>query len=243
MAKPVKRLYFGFIQRIKRIFYSFRKNDIYVLMFHDVYDGENNNPAINVNKNNFIDFINALRRRNVKFIGIDDIFLNSEEEKVIITFDDVYEGVVLNAIPLLNELHIPFTLFIAPCFIDKEGYIKSSQIKELKNNPLCTIGFHTNNHKLMRNLSKTEANNEIDCNEFERKYGVHCEYFAYPYGSVYACAKRNIDLLAKSNYKMAFSTINSAVSENFIKRNRVYIPRINVCDNTWESILNKKIKR
>ena len=208
-------------------------------MFHDVCSVENSDPKINISNNNFRDFINELRCHNVKFVGIDEISLNTKCQKFVITFDDVYEGAVLNAIPLLTEWNIPFTLFISPCLIDREGYIMSSQIEELKNNRLCTIGFHTKNHKLMRELYDTEIKNEIDCVDFEKQYGIKCEYFAYPYGSVFACSNSNIEVLEKSKYKAAFGTINSGTNVTLIERHKYYIPRLNICDETFLKFLGR----
>lgn len=239
MARSVKRIYYGIIQRIKKLSYSFHKNNICVLMFHDVYENENDDKNLNISKANFLEFIATLKKADVKFVGVNDLTDCNNPKNCAVTFDDVYEGAILNAIPILREFQIPYTLFISSSLIDKKGYITSTQIENLKSDPLCTIGFHTKNHVLMRQLNNAELKNEIDCSEFEKKYDIKCQFFAYPFGSVYACSHRNIKELKSSEYLMAFGTINSSTKKSSIIKNPFYIPRINVCDISFTNVLNK----
>ena len=238
MAKSIKRIYYGIIQRIKKISYSFHKNNICVLMFHDVYTCENNDNNLNISKENFLEFIEKLKKSDVNFVRINDL-LDSKTKKCIITFDDVCEGAVVNAVPILRKFEIPYTLFVSTSLIDKKGYITSAQIESLNSDSLCTFGFHTKSHKLMRPLKETAITDEIDCTEFEKQYGIKCEYFAYPYGSVYACSRKNVNQLKNSKYTMAFSTINACTNKKIIARNPYYIPRINVCDISYRAVLDK----
>ena len=235
----LKRLYFGLIQKAKKVRLSNSINNINVLMFHDIYLGDSVFSPLDISSNNFVYFFQELLERKVCFCKIDSIFIPNDATKYTITFDDVHESVYSNAIPFLIKHSIPFTLFIANAFINQNGYLTSRQILELTNNPLCTIGFHSNSHVIMRGLDKTSIKKEIDCSELMHEYSVDCDYFAYPYGSIYACSNQVIKTVKDSGrYKAAFGTINCSTNYKTITKEPFYIPRLTVSDQTWKNIIN-----
>ena len=71
-----------------------------------------------------------------------------------------------------------------------------------------------------------------EINESKKKLesiiGTDIEYFAYPYGSKYACSKKVIKCVEKAGYKNAFSTYSMAINKKYIIRNKFFVPRINV---------------
>ena len=240
--RSLRRIYYGIIQRIKKLRYSLRKNNICVLTFHDVYDEKTDDANLNISTERFKEFIERLKNRNVNFVGINEVLSGDTKKKCVVTFDDSFEGAVLNAVPILQKLNIPYTLFVSPSLTGKKEYITSEQIERLRNDPLCTIAFHTKNHKYMRFLEIAEVQEEIDCKEFEERYGIKCDYFAFPYGSVYTCSRKNINAVENSKYKAAFSTIFGFASAKSIKKDGYFIPRIGVSDNSYKKVL-KKVER
>ena len=146
--------------------------------------------------------------------------------------DFIYYDTVINAIEYLNKQNIPYVLFVSPKLVGQNGYITSAQIIELSDNPLCTIGFHSRDHIYMRGLKKSEFAYEIDCKDFEKKYGIKCNYFAYPYGSTMACSLKNILAIKKSNYKAAFGTIDAKTNKKMVEKHPYYIPRINISERS-----------
>ncbi|MBR6902939.1 MAG: polysaccharide deacetylase family protein [Clostridia bacterium] len=240
----IKRVFWGLLQKTNQLILKLKNGNIYVCMFHGVYSDLDEKTNLDIQKESFSYFIDSLINENVSFISANEILKSNKSKKnFIFTFDDVYENVVLNAIPILNRYNIPFTLFISEKLVDEKGYITSKQINELKNNPLCTIGYHTKNHLMMRELSNNEIITETDCSDFEKKYGIKCNIFAYPYGSMLACSKKSTQIIKNSkNYAFAFCTINGSTNVKTAKKRRFFIPRINVCDGTFEAII-KRIHR
>ncbi len=235
----VMRTWRGMIRKIRQAQSVSGKNDLCVLMFHDVHTGENKLPSLDIRKEDFLRFIEEARKKNVLFSSIEDVLSDGENKRCIVTFDDVYEGAVLNALPLLDQFQIPYTLFISSCFIGKEGYITDSQLKELCKNPLCTIGFHSKSHQMVKALSQEEIDDEMDPTAFEKQYQVDCEYFAYPFGSSYACPKSVIQKLKPGRFKAIFSTVSRPSNAKKNRKNPYFIPRINVCEDTWKNVLSK----
>lgn len=152
-----------------------------------------------------------------------------------VTFDDAFQSVADNAVPLLESYRIPFTCFVATDFIGKSGYLSLSSLRELADNDLCTIGSHTLTHPLLSACDQEQSRNEIETSreKLQEILGRPVDLFAYPYGSFYACSKINIEHARSAGYEFAFSTVNRPVG-NLKKENRWYLPRINVIESNWK---------
>ena len=237
--KVAKRAWRGLIRRIKQAQSNSGGNNVFVLMFHDLHTGENNLPALDIRKDDFIRFLEELQKKDVEFTSIDGVFSDGKKKKCIVTLDDVYEGAVLHAVPVLEQYGIPYTLFISPYYVDKRGFITSARIAELCKDPLCTIGYHSKSHQMLKGLGDEELAGEIDPSAFEKQYGISCDYFAYPFGSVYACPKSVIRKVRSSKFKAAFGTIDAPSRAKMNRKDPYFIPRINVCEATWKDVLHK----
>ncbi len=223
------RLYFGVLQRLRSFSLTHQKKEIAVLVFHEICsqkeakdkihftETETFLKFINENKNNIIS-LNSIQKNKSKKIG--------SFPKFVITFDDVYKSAIENAVPCLLNEGIPFILFVCPELINKEGYISDAQIVSLSANPLCEIGFHANHHIRTRQLAKAQFEKEIGCEDFEMRFGIKCHYFAFPYGSYYACKRKRIQALLSKRYLCAFSTVFGFANGKSILNHGMFLPRI-----------------
>ena len=224
-------------QRFLKSIYKKRKNTSYVLMLHEVTDSDKaKHPEISIEKNTFEKMVQEIQAKGYTFDHIRNLF-GFSDRCMFVTFDDIFVNVITNALPILEKYNIPFTVFITSEYIDQPGYISDEQLKQLISHPLCTIGFHAQKHVLMREHKNEEIAQIANAHLFEKKYGIHCDYFAYPYGSIYACPKRAIKEVAKLGYSAAFGTIDSAVNRKTVLKNLYYIPRICVSDRTANKIM------
>lgn len=212
-----------------------------IYMFHEVSEEKEKWRDSNcaMTPQSFKNLINSLIERDAKFISLEEGLKGNNLNKtcVSITFDDAYEEVYINAFPYLKEKNIPFTVFMATDFIDKKGYLSSDQIKEMVEGGLCTLGAHSISHRLLRQLNKEESKKEIEGSKsiLEEKFHMEIEYFAYPYGSVYACSKTNREQAKASLYKAAFSTLSSNISMENLK-DKFFLPRINVNEENYKKL-------
>ena len=115
------------------------------------------------------------------------------DRTVVITFDDAYDDIVLQAAPLLREFGFPFTVFVSTDFVDRSqpGYMTWDQLRSLKKQG-ANLANHTRSHlHLLRrphDLSEKQwlltLREEIDGAEqrIKEETGDHWRYFAYPYG-------------------------------------------------------------
>ncbi|WP_162609507.1 polysaccharide deacetylase family protein [Flavonifractor sp. An82] len=232
-------------QRYLQCIWNHKRNNIYFLMFHEVplYINQTiHNKNFSISKDRFFKTIIKLKETGVEFSSLNALFLNEETNvpfvRVAITFDDVYKSVIDNAVPILNELNIPFAFFITNELIDKKNYISSKDIQELVENPICELGFHSNNHVGLRDYKdKNEVVKQIEALNFEKIIKRKCEFYAYPYGSVYMCPKDYRNIVSEKGYIAAFGTVDSGTNNIMLKKNRFYVPRINVNEENADGLV------
>lgn len=227
------RYFYSAIQKIIELCYIREHKSSRIYMFHQVNDDKTQwqSPDVCISEQGFKKFIGELVSKNTKFYSVSD--LKKNKGGVCLTFDDVYADACENAFPFLIENRIPFCIFVALQYIGKKGYISKEQLQWLKNEPLCTIGYHTVHHKMMRDMKADEIQKEMDPTEMEQLLGKDCVYFAFPYGSLWACTKESVQLVSKMKYRMAFSTIAVPCTEYWWKKHRFFLPRINVNEENY----------
>ena len=110
----------------------------------------------------------------------------------VLTFDDGYRDVYVNAFPLMARQGTPFTLYLTSgpienraSFPDWPGEPLSwDQICSMIDSGLVTIGAHTHTHPDMRELTSEAVVEELDrSNELiARRTSIVPEHFTYPKG-------------------------------------------------------------
>ena len=82
------------------------------------------------------------------------------------------------------------------------------ELREIANDPLCTIGAHTVNHYAIAQLNETEATYELveSGRRIAKELGKVPKYFAYPYGDVASASTRDFKLAARAGYEAAVTT-------------------------------------
>jgi peptidoglycan/xylan/chitin deacetylase (PgdA/CDA1 family) len=121
-----------------------------------------------------------------------------ERDLVAITFDDGYRDVFDRAWPVLRDLSLPATLFLATGFLEGESPapirpgasargeaprpIGWDQVGEMASGGLVGIGSHTHTHRDLDRLSAAEAEEECDRSNavLASRAGVTPDLFAYP---------------------------------------------------------------
>ncbi len=126
-------------------------------------------------------------------IALDRLDAGDDRPTVVLTFDDGFEDVHSNAWPLLRERGVPFTVYLASAFVARpmrweastaKGSVGTgmtwSQLAEMVDSGLCTIGNHTHRHVPPEGLTAEELD---DCSSsIERHLGVAPTHFTYPWG-------------------------------------------------------------
>jgi peptidoglycan/xylan/chitin deacetylase (PgdA/CDA1 family) len=146
--------------------------------------------------------------------------------KICITFDDAFENLLDNALPLLNELRVPAIVFAVPGNLGQspkwniaaehpeynEKIMTAQQIKNIHND-LIKIGSHTQTHPNLSELSVEDIRRELEesKNNLEKLLDKPIEDLALPHGAY------NEDVLRiaqETGYKRIYTLEPKIVKEN-----------------------------
>ena len=208
-----------------------------VLMYHSI---SRDNNRISVSVTNFKKQMKLMSLLGYKGYSLNKINSKTSKKKIIITFDDGYENIFTEAMPVLKKFN-----FSATCFIvnKKIGYFndwdknqKNFKKKKLMNkkqintwiNNGFEVGSHTMNHYNLKYLSNDQKKYQIlkPKQFFKTNYGINIQSFSYPFG----CYNEDCLKILKRNYKFAVTTKRSRYNKG--KFNPLEIPRVPVNSNT-----------
>jgi peptidoglycan/xylan/chitin deacetylase (PgdA/CDA1 family) len=181
-----------------------------------------------------------------------------------ITFDDGYESVFTQALPILESLSIPATVFLTTGFLDgkvsppwrssnsallseyrcQAEYFQPlswEQARELARHPLIRIGSHTVSHPLLGAVTEDSARDEMVRSRMilADRLGVTPDLFAYPFGvrCYGAYSEVTEKLLSETGYR---SSLTSEISRARIGAGPWRIPRMSLTeDDTGADALAK----
>ena len=114
----IKRLYYILLQRLY-VMFDIKPCQGKVYMFHNVND---DNDTYSINADNFEKFLEYLTG-NKRIVDAKTLIREKDPKNVVLTFDDVYESVYLNAYPLLKKKDVPYYLFVCNEYLDKDKYV------------------------------------------------------------------------------------------------------------------------
>lgn len=215
---------------------KFQSNESVVYLFHDIVNDKSSvKSKFAISEKSFELFLtHQLKSGKCPFtfeeLKTSIISKNISKNKFFISFDDANESVLLKAYPILKKLNIPFIIFITVGLIGKEKFLSEGQIKQLLEDPLCTLGSHGYHHKMFRYLSKNDVRQELIDSKviLEHRFSVPVDCFAFPYGRIVECSAQNIKQVKDlTTYLFSFSAISGNLKSSCITGN-YFLPRINV---------------
>ncbi len=206
-----------------------------VLLYHSISD-DNSNMSLNLNT--FENQIMYLKKNDYTSINFDEIDQNKKKQ-IIITFDDGYKDVFVNALPILKKYEFKATCFFVTNLIgqDNSWDIKNKNFlkKEIMNfNDInqwissgMHIGSHSHNHLDLTKISEKKLLNELEFSKkiLEDKFNNNDDIFCYPYGKV----NQHVYALTKKIYNKAVTTNRSRYDS--YKHDLHLIPRIDMGKN------------
>jgi peptidoglycan/xylan/chitin deacetylase (PgdA/CDA1 family) len=145
----------------------------------------------------------TLRGRGFCFTTAGRLAAGGEGRRAAVTFDDGYET-VLDALPVLESLGVPATVFPITGLVGGEAVLRGTGKRRLLSwDQLRTlvaagweVGSHTRTHPVLTDLYGDELERELveSRERIESELGTSCRSLAYPYGAaddrVSAAARR-----------------------------------------------------
>jgi peptidoglycan/xylan/chitin deacetylase (PgdA/CDA1 family) len=141
---------------------------------------------------------------------------------IALTFDDGFRNLLDHAIPVLDRLRLPATIFVVSRYCGRSNDWPSQHAGVPRLSlmgwddlaglpPGISTGAHTDTHPDLNGLPETECEKELgDCqNQIEQRLGKPVRWLAYPYGSgsanVRSAAARHFDLAVGTSLRFVSS--------------------------------------
>jgi peptidoglycan/xylan/chitin deacetylase (PgdA/CDA1 family) len=162
--------------------------------------------------------------------GIETIDVSTlfKKQKAFVKFSKYVETIDENqAVEQIDEL--ARTKNIDPFSIVERELMDEKDLKELAQNPLCTLGGHTMTHCNLARVSEKRLHEEIEasCKSVSNISNHSVQTFAYPYGFKSATGVREFNAAQKLGLKVAVTT-QAAVIQNSDLDNHTGLKRISL---------------
>ena len=182
--------------------------------------------------------MNFMKKKGYNTINLNEINQN-DKNKFIITFDDGYEDVLINALPILKKFNFKAVCFFVTDYLNlhniwdqhKSDFVllktmSKIQVDEWLKNDM-KIGSHTSSHKNLQKINIDEKISEISRskNFFKEEFNIDVKFFSYPYGSY----DNETVKIIKKYYEFAVTTKRSRYIKD--KFNEYLLPRVPVNKN------------
>lgn len=184
-----------------------------ILMYHRVVNRTPGVPAptYNVPPAQFRRQLAGLLRRGFvawplqRAIEASRLGQNIPRDVFVVTFDDGYENVHRYAFPILQELNIPATVFLATAYLDSDAPFPSddwsaagdprvppvawrpltiAQCREMQQSGLIELATHTHTHADFRRKPQFLRDDlALSMASLREKFGIEEPTFAFPYGT------------------------------------------------------------
>lgn len=203
-----------------------------IVVYHHI--GEDDDPATSVRMDQFKAHIRELKDGNYSVRPLPQIIADFRSHTaqpphaLAITFDGGHKSILKDAVPLLLEKNLPFTIFIAPAQLDQNlpDYIGWDDVKRLNKSKLVTFGLHPADYTRLIGKPDVEIKRQINTAKarFREKMGTDATLFAYPFGE-YSAHYR--DIVEQSGFIAGFGQQSGVASAD---SDRMTLPRFSVTE-------------
>lgn len=191
-----------------------------LLMYHSI--APETPTGMNTAPETFIEQVRWLQRRGCHFCTVSELLESPPPGSVVLTFDDGFANNYFHLFPLLEELQVKATIYLAPN-IDGIERLSEAQIREMQASGRVEFGAHSMGHV---NLTTLEAKSALwELTESRRVVanltGAPCTSFAYPFGRF---SEQTVQLARQAGFTTAVTTRKRVVEDPTLRP--LEIPRI-----------------
>lgn len=224
--------YSGYLYMRDKYLYSRGNTWCTILLYHRVDENIPNDPVdINISPNDFSKQVEAFSKY-YNVITIAQILEHLNDSKpfppktICITFDDSYESIYRNAIPVLKQYKVP------ACFFVNDGYLATTRTypwdEEIEyEQPMMSweqvktiidegfeVGVHTTNHFDLGACDTKTATEEIagSMKALEQGLGLDLPYFSIPFGRKINYKPETIEIIKANGFSCSFSAYGGCVT-------------------------------
>jgi peptidoglycan/xylan/chitin deacetylase (PgdA/CDA1 family) len=209
-----------------------------ILMYHRVAPRIPNppNPTWSVTSERFEIQLRGLLERGFKPVRLSELIVANQSDRPLppkcfaVTFDDGYQCVYRHALPILERLKVPATVFLVTAYIDDCGPmpfddwiaagdpavpadlwrpLTTAQCNAMTAGGFVDLGAHTHWHLDYRNqIENFRADLQLCTERLASLFGIERPMFSFPYGSqkLGFSSPAMIDAVRRHGFSCALST-------------------------------------
>jgi peptidoglycan/xylan/chitin deacetylase (PgdA/CDA1 family) len=213
-----------------------------ILVYHRICDSSNlpSPPTMNVTPQRFREQLELLLQAGYRFVSLHELCQSAQSgdiphKTLVVTFDDIFQNVYQNAWPVLAQLGIPATVFVATGFLDSSSPfpfdtwgcknmesldppcylpVTRDQCHEMQATGLIEIGAHTHSHEDFAKRLDAFAEDLAQCmHQLRSLFRPEAIPFAFPFGrrSMGAVNDAMIDIVRTCGAYCALTTDCEAI--------------------------------
>jgi peptidoglycan/xylan/chitin deacetylase (PgdA/CDA1 family) len=181
--------------------------------------GDDTNPDSSLQTEQFLAHINAITSEGYNVIALPDLIKSIQNKNPIpprtlaITFDGAYASTLKNAIPILLERKMPFTLFYAsgPLDSNEPGMMTWDELKQLSQNTTVTLGVMPMHYARLSDAPESEIRRALNKARLRHReeFSQEAQFFSYPFGEYSSLYKK---LLEQTGFQAALGMNSGATS-------------------------------
>lgn len=225
-----KKIFYG-LNNTRKLFLNCFRHTGKILLYHRIANVSEDPRLLSVSPENFYNQLKFLKEK-FNIISLKEMVEQIKERKlknksVAITIDDGYNDNLYQALPILDKLQVPATIFVVAnqsySFEWNSGIkpenrgilLKEEEIVLLAQNRLIEIGAHTINHPVLSKITLPEQEQEIkdSKNKLEKIIERPIHSFAYPFGNKNSFTKETLDIV-RNNFEYACANIHARVKNS-----------------------------
>lgn len=197
--------------------------------------GEDSMPTSSISVEKFREHIRELTTGGYRVLPLGDLVdavkngADLPHKTVALTFDGAYSSTLANAVPLLEEAKLPFTVFFASDMVDggAPSRMTWAQLRDLRKSKRVTLGILPSSYAHMAGLAPEASAGIVNkaLARYKEEFGEDPQFFAWPYGEYSAALKKQLGGYA---FKAAFGEHSGVVHA---KADFLSLPRFIMTDN------------
>lgn len=182
-----------------------KQGDVLGLMYHHLVEDPAQVGVWTTTPENLRENLSDLRELGYLPLSLEDYAAENYDpvqDYFIVTFDDGYKSNLTLALPVLEEMDIPASIFVVTGCVGTPEYMTWDDLRAARDSGIFTLYSHTHTHPSASDMTTEEflADARLAWDELNAHLGeIHPKILSYPNG---ACTKDTMEALRAEGYEM-----------------------------------------
>lgn len=214
------------------------KRKVLIIYYHEVVEDNEGFSYQKIGKTKFEEQMAFLKAQGYQTLFFSELKNPLPEKAVIVSFDDGFESVYKNAMPIMKKYGIKGNVYLPTAYVGKDKFMSWDMVRELAKDGF-EMQAHTHNHVDIRGLDEDGLRKETtDSNErFLAELGQIPKAFCMPFGTYDKASVRALKRIG--GYEYLLGSYYGRCKEGQLQG--AVLPRIGISDADSIEVFEKKL--